>query len=63
MTRSALIFFSSGIEKFIPPKKGRKHILYIIRELLDFRPVNAGTDVGAALKYLTDALKNGAPLL
>ena len=52
-----VIFFSSGIEKFIPPKKGRKHILYIIRELLDFRPVNAGTDVGAALKYLTDALK------
>lgn len=58
-----VIFFSSGIEKFIPPKKGRKHILYIIRELLDFRPINAGTDVGAALKYLTDALKNGAPLL
>lgn len=52
-----VIFFSSGIEKFIPPKKGRKHILYIIRELLDFRPTNAGTDVGAALKYLTDALK------
>lgn len=52
-----VIFFSSGIEKFIPPKKGRKHILYIIRELLDFRPINAGTDVGTALKYLTDALK------
>lgn len=52
-----VIFFSSQIEKFIPPKKGLKHILYIIRELLDFKPEQQGTDIGDALKFLTDALK------
>lgn len=52
-----VIFFSDKIEKFIPPKKGRKHILLIIRELLDFTPSNQGTDISVALKYLTDALK------
>lgn len=52
-----VIFFSSQIEKFIPPKKGLKHILYIIRELLDFKPEQQGTDIGGALKFLTDALK------
>ncbi|MDE5913017.1 MAG: DUF58 domain-containing protein, partial [Muribaculaceae bacterium] len=52
-----VIFFSSQIEKFIPPKKGLKHILYIIRELLDFKPAQQGTDIGGALKFLTDALK------
>ncbi|MCM1504539.1 MAG: DUF58 domain-containing protein [Muribaculum sp.] len=52
-----VIFFSDKIEKFIPPKKGRKHILFIIRELLDFTPEHKGTDVGAALRYLTDAIK------
>ena len=52
-----VIFFSSKIEKFIPPKKGLRHILYIIRELLDFTPEENGTDVGHALRYLTDALK------
>ena len=52
-----VIFFSDRIEKFIPPKKGRKHILYIIRELLDFRPVSQKTDVGGAVQYLTQALK------
>lgn len=52
-----VIFFSSRIEKFIPPKKGLKHILYIIRELLDFKPENQGTDIGGALRFLTDALK------
>lgn len=52
-----VIFFSDKIEKFIPPKKGRKHILFIIRELLDFTPENRGTDIGAALRYFTDALK------
>ncbi len=52
-----VIFFSDKIEKFIPPKKGRKHILFIIRELLDFTPEHKGTDVGVALRYLTDAIK------
>ncbi|MDE6491099.1 MAG: DUF58 domain-containing protein, partial [Muribaculaceae bacterium] len=52
-----VIFFSDRIEKFIPPKKGRKHILLIIRELLDFTPESRGTDIGRALQYMTDALK------
>lgn len=52
-----VIFFSDRIEKFIPPKKGRRHILFIIRELLDFTPENKGTDIGGALRYMTDALK------
>jgi uncharacterized protein (DUF58 family) len=52
-----VIFFSDRIEKFIPPKKGRKHILYIIRELIDFEPQHTNTDVGQVLKYLTNAIK------
>lgn len=52
-----VIFFSDKVEKFIPPKKGRKHILFIIRELLDFTPEHKGTDTGVALRYLTDAIK------
>jgi uncharacterized protein (DUF58 family) len=52
-----VIFFSDRIEKFIPPQKGRKHILYIIRELIDFRPEARRTDVAAALRYLTNAIK------
>lgn len=52
-----VIFFSDKIEKFIPPKKGRKHILFIIRELIDFTPDNRGTDLGMVLKYFADALK------
>ncbi len=52
-----VIFFSDKVEKFIPPKKGRKHILFIIRELLDFTPESRGTDIGAVLRYFTDALK------
>ena len=52
-----VLFFSDKVEKFIPPKKGRKHILFIIRELLDFTPENKGTDIGGALRYMTDALK------
>lgn len=52
-----VIFFSDKIEKFIPPKKGKKHILLIIRELLDFTPESQGTDIGVALRYFTDALK------
>ena len=52
-----VIFFSDKFEKFIPPKKGKKHILLIIRELIDFTPENSGTDIGVALRYFTDALK------
>ena len=52
-----VIFFSDKIEKFIPPKKGRKHILYIIRELIDFHPQSRGTDMGVALQYLTNVMK------
>lgn len=52
-----VIFFSDRVEKFIPPKKGRKHILYIIRELIDFEPQHTNTDVGQVLKYLTNAIK------
>lgn len=52
-----VIFFSDKIEKFIPPKKGRKHILYIIRELLDFEPQSTQTDLAMALRYLTNAIK------
>ena len=52
-----VIFFSDKIEKFIPPKKGRSHILMIIRELIDFKPENKGTDVGVALKYFTSVIK------
>jgi uncharacterized protein (DUF58 family) len=52
-----VIFFSDRIEKFIPPQKGKKHILYIIRELIDFEPQNTKTDIAQALKYLTNAIK------
>lgn len=52
-----VIFFTNKIEKFIPPQKGRKHILYIIRELLDFQPENYGTNISTMLQYYTDALK------
>ncbi len=55
-----VIFFSDKVEKFIPPKKGRKHILFIIRELLDFTPENNNTDIATALRYFTDALKKRA---
>lgn len=51
------IFFSDRIEKFIPPKKGRAHVLAIIRELIDLKPEGSGTDVGTALCYLTNVLK------
>jgi uncharacterized protein (DUF58 family) len=52
-----VIFFSDKIEKFIPPKKGKSHILRIIRELLNFEPENRGTDITTALKFLTNAIK------
>ncbi len=51
------LFFSDKIEKFIPPQKGKKHILLIIRELLDFKPESRGTDIGAAVRYFADAMK------
>ena len=52
-----VIFFSNQIEKFIPPKKGRKHILYVIRELIDFEPQEVMTDISRVLQYLTSAIK------
>ena len=52
-----VIFFSDKIEKFIPPKKGRKHVLHIIRELLTFTPENRQTDLSEVLRYLTSAIK------
>ena len=52
-----VLFFSDRIEKFIPPKKGRKHILYIIRELLDFHAESSRTDIAQAVQYLTQAQK------
>lgn len=51
------LFFSSRVEKFIPPKKGRSHLLRIIREVLEFRPQETGTNIAEALRYLTNALK------
>lgn len=51
------LFFSSRVEKFIPPKKGRSHLLHIIRELVEFKPEDSRTDIGAALSFLANALK------
>ncbi len=51
------IFFSDRIEKFIPPKKGKRHILMIVSQLLDFQPQSRGTDIAGVLKFFTDALK------
>jgi uncharacterized protein (DUF58 family) len=52
-----LILFSDHVELFIPPKKGRSHILRIIRELLEFRPVGRGTNITEALRYLNNVIK------
>jgi len=52
-----VIFFSDKIEKYIPPKKGRKHILFIIREMLDFNPESSNTNVKNAVEFLTSVLK------
>ncbi|MBX2984308.1 MAG: DUF58 domain-containing protein [Flavobacteriales bacterium] len=52
-----LILFSDQVELFIPPKKGRGHILRIVRELLEFRPKGRGTDITGALKYLNNVIK------
>ena len=51
------LFFSSKVEKFIPPKKGRSHLLRIIRELIEFEPQERGTNIGEALRFLTNAIK------
>ena len=52
-----VIFFSDKVEKFIPPKKGKSHVLHIIRELLSFEPESNGTDINVALQYLINAQK------
>lgn len=51
------LFFSSKVEKFLPPKKGRLHLLRILRELLEFRPSDDGTNISEALRFLTNAIK------
>ncbi len=51
------LFFSEKVEKFIPPKKGRSHLLHIIREIIEFEPTTDGTDISEALRYLTNAIK------
>jgi len=51
------LFFSEKVEKFIPPKKGRSHLLHIIREIIEFEPSADGTDISEALRYLTNAIK------
>jgi Uncharacterized conserved protein (some members contain a von Willebrand factor type A (vWA) domain) len=52
-----IIFFSDKVEKFIPPKKGRKHILRIIRELIEFTPESNSTNISEALRFLTNGIK------
>ena len=51
------LVFSDKVEKFIPPKKGRSHLLHIIREIIEFEPTTDGTDISEALRYLTNAIK------
>ena len=55
--KGGCIFFSDRVEKFIPPKKGRAHVLMIIKELISFMPENNGTDISEGLRYLTNILK------
>lgn len=52
-----VVFFSDKVEKFIPPKKGKKHILLIIREIINFHPENKGTNIDVALQFMTNAIK------
>lgn len=52
-----VIFFSDKVEKFIPPKKGKKHILLIIREIINFEPESSGTNIDVALQFMTNAIK------
>lgn len=56
--KAGVLFFSDVVEKFIPPKKGKTHILRIIRESLDYKPTGKGTNLAAALEYCTNAIKN-----
>lgn len=51
------LFFSDKVEKFIPPKKGRSHLLHIIREIIELEPSSSGTDISTALRFLTNAIK------
>ena len=53
-----VLFFSNKVEKYIPPKKGKKHVLLIIRELLNIEPSNQSTDIGMALEYFNNLVKN-----
>lgn len=55
--KAGVIFFSDKIEKFIPPKKGKTHILRIIRELINFQPSSTGTDIGGAIRYFNNMIK------
>lgn len=55
--KTGVIFFSDHIEKYIPPKKGRKHALYIIRELLELEPTSRKTDIGVGLDFLSQVMK------
>lgn len=55
-----VIFFSDKVEKYIPPKKGKKHILLIIREIIDFQPSSRGTDINVALQFMLNAIKKRA---
>jgi hypothetical protein len=55
--KAGVIFFSDKIELFIPPKKGKSHILRIIRELINFEPKGTGTDIGGALRYFNNMIK------
>ncbi len=52
-----VLFFSDHVEKFIPPQKGRSHLLRVISEMLELQPSSDGTDIGEALRYLTNAIK------
>ncbi len=52
-----VLFFSDAVEQFIPPKKGKQHILRIIRELINFKPSGQGTDIGKALQYFNNVIK------
>lgn len=51
------LFFSDHVEEFIPPKKGRSHLLHIIRQIIEFKPTSDGTDISEALRFLTNAIK------
>lgn len=55
-----VIFFTDKVEKFIPPQKGKKHVLHIIRELLNIKPSSPKTDLSEALKYFTNAIKKSS---